>query len=163
VPKQKILELIEAYTKTDIGGQELSELLHNITQTQTDPSKVTESLILLFSIVDTNHKKNKDLIVSLLTIQLKLSNEIEECCENKTQKPKTSNTKKSSKTGIGAIAEGIGEAIKKSPFLFFGGTFIIAIIIIFFVLYNIDSKKTDKVVDTVTKVTKIITPKESKK
>jgi len=167
--REKIMKLIESYTKFDGTGMDISELITTINSTTNDPNKISESLIMLFSIIDTNHKKNKELIIELLMIQLSITTDIERYHKadkaNSNQSINKEDVKKktdSKKDITNSFVTAITEAIKMRPGLSIIFLFVISISFMYFAFFYIDSKSADKAAQSVEKITQITT-KGSKK
>lgn len=152
---EKILNLIKQLSNESADKEQMSKLLISFSDT-TDPKKISESLVMLFSIVDTNHKKNKNVLVEILTILLSLNDKVTPI--NHSEQKTTNAKKETAKTSKSVIVD----IVKASPIITIGSAVLFIFLVTFFIFNEIDPKATDETVHNIKDVSKTFIPTKKK-
>ena len=135
MPLERIANLLKEIN-TPSSDDRIDKLLEKLT-TASSVEEINEALVVLFTIIDTNHKKNQQILVEIVSIILLVNQKIDKTSSssNSSNKKSTSKTSKLKSIIFDKALIPIGIAI--------GIIFIIGTL---FILYKIDPKTTDKAI-----------------
>jgi len=147
MPMQKITELLKELT---VGNDtRIDDLLRVINSAKSYPEELSEAFILLFTVVDTNHKKNQKILSDVVALFLTINDKIEQKCSNGEAKKQTKASNVSKKNFILNL-----DNVQKT--ILATGTVISFLLIIVFVMYSFDEKAADKTTKAISTIEKNI-------
>lgn len=154
MPIDKISELMKKITIEP--DKRVDDLLLKIEKVKDSPAETAEVITMLFSIVDTNNKKNQQIMVEITSILLLLAVK-----NNSYQKKESNNDSKrqdSKKIGLWNSLPPTAKTV-----LSIGAT-VSFVVALFFIFYKIDPKATDSAVKHTTDIeSHLTTPIKGKK
>lgn len=118
----------------------LDSLLLKIEAVNHSPEEMSEVLIMLFSIIDTNHKKNQQILSEIASILLLI------VTDNKKNQPSPNNKKDSITKKLSSIKGVVA----------MGGSLLIILLIILFTFNKIDADATQKTIKNINQIEKNI-------
>ena len=148
MPIDKISELMKKITIEP--DRRVDDLLLKIENVKDSPSETAEVITMLFSIVDTNNKKNQQIMIEITSILLLLATK-----NTSSQKKEPQNASKESKSKKIDFLTSLPPTAK---IILSAGVTISFLVGLFFFFYEIDPKATDIAIKHTTDIESHLTP-----
>lgn len=142
MPIEKISELLKKITIEP--DRRVDNLLLKIEKVKDSPTETAEVITMLFSIVDTNNKKNQQIMLEITSILLLVANKNHNIPKESSQKSNTIH-----KTGLIDFLSSLPPIAK---IVLITGFSLSAFLVLFFFFYKIDPKATNSALKNTAKV-----------
>lgn len=142
MPIEKISELLKKITIEP--DRRVDDLLLKIEKVKDSPTETAEVITMLFSIVDTNNKKNQQIMLEITSILLLVA--------NKNHSMPKESSQKSNATHKAGFVDFLSSLPPIAKIVLITGFSLSAFLVLFFFFYKIDPKATNSALKNTAKV-----------